>query len=137
MKTDCSEKVIVFNDHVGINKQISDVDALLDIDNVSNSMMLSILQKFKPLSNNSYDCSSPLKSMIQEFLRKCAEDSFLTIDPNTQLPSVFDNSVHLSLLQTNGLKLRTLITQEPTLKSFIENIIVFAFLYRTLLNLMM
>jgi hypothetical protein len=95
MKTDCTKKVTVFNDHVGINKQISDVSALLDIDNVSNSMLLSIIQKLEPMCSNSYDCALPLKNLLQ----------------NTQLPSVFDNI--------------TLFSQDATLKSFIESIIVF------------
>jgi hypothetical protein len=64
IQTDNVSKITTFHDKVGINQEPYEVKALLDIDNLSNENILTIVDKIADLNNTSYNVVEQVKDTI-------------------------------------------------------------------------
>ena len=64
LQTDNVKKNISINGKIGINQNLHEIKGLLDIDNLSNENILTIVDKIADLNNTSYNISNDIKDTI-------------------------------------------------------------------------
>lgn len=83
IQTDNVSKITAFNNKVGINQEIYNVKALLDIDNLSNNSFLNILNNFENPLLNSYDVTMSINDQIKY------NDTYVSIHPFYKEKDIF------------------------------------------------
>lgn len=89
ISTDNTRKVTTIQDKVGINQASHEVNGLLDIDNMTQQIVLDFFQNFVPYSLNSYDIIQVIRNI------SLSSSSYLSVSTIHDISGLFANGSSL------------------------------------------